>query len=130
MRHRTVTVQFRSGSCEAPIVLEFDSKLESSEAGSMKTTLDLPNELVREMKLRAVIEGRKLKDVAAALLAAGLAAKASQAKVPRARRGAIKLPLFPCSPDAPARQMSMAAISAMEQETQTQEDLERLGLPI
>ena len=52
----------------------FDSKLESWKAGSMKTTLDLPNDLVRELKLRAVHEGRKLKDVAAALLAAGLVA--------------------------------------------------------
>ncbi len=104
-----------------------DSKLGSWEAGSVKTTLDLPNDLVREMKLRAVHEGRKLKDMAAELLAAGLAAKSSQTKVPRARKGSIKLPLFPCAADAPARRMSMAAITALEQEAQTHEDLERLG---
>ena len=39
----------------------------------MKTTLDLPNDLVQEIKLRAVNEGRKLKDVTADLLRAALA---------------------------------------------------------
>jgi hypothetical protein len=38
----------------------------------MKTTFDLPPELVRKVKLRAVNEGRKLKDVAAELLQWGL----------------------------------------------------------
>ena len=38
----------------------------------MKTTIDLPPSLVREMKLVAVHEGRKLKDVAADLLRSGL----------------------------------------------------------
>ena len=38
----------------------------------MKTTIDLPPDLVREMKHLAVHEGRKLKDVAADLLKRGL----------------------------------------------------------
>jgi plasmid stability protein len=38
----------------------------------MKTTIDLPPDLVREMKILAVHEGRKLKDVAADLLRRGL----------------------------------------------------------
>ena len=38
----------------------------------MKTTIDLPPDLVKEMKLLAVNEGRKLKDVAAELLKRGL----------------------------------------------------------
>ena len=38
----------------------------------MKTTLDLPDALMREIKLRAEHEGRKLKDVVADLLAADL----------------------------------------------------------
>jgi len=38
----------------------------------MKTTIDLPPDLVQEMKLLAVREGRKLKDVAADLLKRGL----------------------------------------------------------
>jgi plasmid stability protein len=38
----------------------------------MKTTLDLPQDVVRELKLRAVSEGRKLKDLAADILRSGL----------------------------------------------------------
>ena len=41
--------------------------------GSMKTTLDLPDALVKEVKVRAVQEGRKLKDAVAELLRRGLA---------------------------------------------------------
>jgi plasmid stability protein len=39
----------------------------------MKTTLDLPDELMRMVKLRAVQENRKLKDIVADLLRRGLA---------------------------------------------------------
>jgi hypothetical protein len=41
----------------------------------MKTTLDLPADLVRALKLRAVRDGRKRKDAAADILRAGLAAQ-------------------------------------------------------
>jgi plasmid stability protein len=40
----------------------------------MKTTLDLPDDLVKQLKLRAVHEGKKLKDAVAETLRAGLAA--------------------------------------------------------
>ncbi|MCX5661850.1 MAG: antitoxin [Planctomycetota bacterium] len=43
----------------------------------MKTTLDLPDELVRRLKLRAVRDGRKLKDVTADVLRLGLAVKST-----------------------------------------------------
>jgi plasmid stability protein len=43
----------------------------------MKTTLDLPDDLVRQLKLRAVRDGRKLKDAAADIFRAGLAAETS-----------------------------------------------------
>jgi plasmid stability protein len=39
----------------------------------MKTTLDLPDALVKQVKIRAVREGRKLKDMVADLLRKGLA---------------------------------------------------------
>ena len=53
----------------------------------MKTTLELPDDLVRAIKLRAIHEGRKLKDVIADLLRAGLA------PVPKSgRRNGPKLP--------------------------------------
>jgi hypothetical protein len=43
----------------------------------MKTTLDRPDALVKQVKLRAVREGRKLKDAVADLLRKGLAAARS-----------------------------------------------------
>ena len=40
----------------------------------MKTTLELPDELMRRVKLRAVHRNQKLKDAVAQLLEAGIAA--------------------------------------------------------
>ena len=42
--------------------------------GDMKTTLELPDELFRRVKLRAVHRNQKLKDTVAQLLEAGIAA--------------------------------------------------------
>ncbi len=39
----------------------------------MKTTLDLPDALVKQVKIRAIHDGRKLKDAVADLLRKGLA---------------------------------------------------------
>lgn len=50
----------------------------------MKTTLDLPDELMREVKIRAVHEHKKLKDTIAELLQKGIAAgKARRPKIPK-----------------------------------------------
>ncbi len=46
----------------------------------MKTTLDLPDELIRAVKLRAVAQGRPLKDLVADLLTQALYAPKDQAK--------------------------------------------------
>ena len=60
----------------------------------MKTTWDLPDELVRRVKMRAVQSDRKLKDLAAELLDAGLRAaptalaSATPPKPVRLNRGA------------------------------------------
>ena len=43
----------------------------------MKTTLDLPDDLVKQVKLRAVHDGRKLKDTFAELISRGLAAESN-----------------------------------------------------
>lgn len=44
---------------------KIDRGPENQQNGPMKITFDLPPELVREVKLRAVHEGWELKDVAA-----------------------------------------------------------------
>jgi len=51
----------------------------------MKTTLDLPDDLMREVKIRAVHEHKKLKDTIAELLRKGIAAagKTSRDGIPK-----------------------------------------------
>jgi hypothetical protein len=50
----------------------------------MKTTLDLPDELMREVKIRAVHEREKLKEVIAELLQAALGAgKPRRQRIPK-----------------------------------------------
>jgi hypothetical protein len=60
---------------------------------TMKTTLDLPDELMREVKIRAVHERKKLKEVIAELLQAALGAgKPRRQRIPKPvklRRGFI-----------------------------------------
>lgn len=99
----------------------------------MKTTLDLPSDLVKAIKLRALHDGRKLKDAVADLLRKGLTASTSPK--PAARPSArlttdanTGLPVIVCNPNAPASKMKIKELLALERETQTQEDLERLGL--
>src|SRR6185295_3547501 len=69
----------------------------------MKTTLDLPEELVREVKIRAVQENRRLKDTVADLLRRGL----SQERMPAMVRRRVKLPLVECAHEArPGEEMT------------------------
>lgn len=56
----------------------------------MKTTLDLPDDLMRKVRIRAAEQNRRLTDVISELLTAGLAAE-SQAR-PLGQR--VKLPLI------------------------------------
>ena len=51
----------------------------------MKTTLDLPDELMREVKIRAVHEHKKLKDAIAEFIRKGMAAgnKGRPPKLPK-----------------------------------------------
>jgi hypothetical protein len=102
----------------------------------MKTTLELPDALVKQVKLRALQEGQKLKDAVADLLRKGLAST-SAPMVPRplssprvAKDPATGLPLIVCDPKAPASKMTTEKLIGLEQEAQTEEDLERLGLPL
>lgn len=60
----------------------------------MKTTLDIPDDLLRRMKMRAVQEGRKFKDVAVEIFRSGLAQPRPVANA--AVRQRVKLPLIQC----------------------------------
>jgi hypothetical protein len=65
----------------------------SGNLAFMKTTLDLPDELMREVKIRAVHEHKKLKDAIAEFIRKGMAAgKPGPVKVPKPiklRRGFV-----------------------------------------
>jgi len=75
----------------------------------MKTTLDLPSDLVREMKMRAAHEGRKLRDVATEIFRRGLSA---QTQTPSTSRSLVQLPLIQCSsPVVPSKELTPDELS-------------------
>ncbi len=91
----------------------------------MKTTLDLPVDLVREMKLRAAREGRKLKDVATEVVRRGLANSGS-GEAPVVHR--VKVPLVECRPPAnPADEFTpkKVAVTHLQQEVAWSDDAAR-----
>jgi plasmid stability protein len=101
----------------------------------VKTTLDLPDELVREMKLRAVMQGRTLRDLAADFIrqGLGLAAPRSPQAPPgdsRVQLNPAGLPVIRCSADAPAPGLTVDDLLALEQQSQSREDMQRAGLPL
>ncbi len=74
----------------------------------MKTTIDLPNALVKQIKLRALHEGRKLKDAVADLLRKGLAVPGGtpgkRPAAPVVRDKKTGLPLIKCRHPASPRE--------------------------
>ncbi|MFN2569501.1 MAG: antitoxin [Candidatus Dormibacteria bacterium] len=75
----------------------------------MKTTLELPDELMRAAKIRAATEGRRLKDVMADLIRGGLAAEPKPVGKVRRR---VQLPLIKCPHRAtPAEEMTPARVA-------------------
>lgn len=90
----------------------------------VKTTLDLPSDLVKQLKLHAVLEGRKMKDIVATFIAEGLASRTASVQP---QKGHIALPLFPSKPGARACEMTMEEIIAADQEILSQQDLEHLN---
>lgn len=68
----------------------FEKSWFPSKMGGMKTTVELPDKLVREVKLRAVEEGRKLKDVFAELIVRGLEAESHGSTTVHADNATLK----------------------------------------
>lgn len=96
----------------------------------MKTTLDLPDELMREVKLRAVIQGRTLRDLVADFLRQGLGLSANLPAPAQSPGGMVALnasglPVIRCRADAPATQMRPQDLLTLEQQAQTDEDMSR-----
>lgn len=94
----------------------------------MKTTVDLPDELLQRVKVRAVMRHRRLKDTVAELLRLGLGVDEPDADARKPTRAAITVPLFECSADAPASHMTVEELVALSTDAQAGEDLERLSL--
>jgi hypothetical protein len=95
----------------------------------MKMTIDLPNALLRDVKLRAIHEGRKLKDVVADLLRKGLdaaspiAVTGAHSYLTRDERSG--LPLIQCRhPAAPNERLTPARVAdiLLEQEVSRQDE--------
>jgi plasmid stability protein len=93
----------------------------------MKTTLDLPDDVMRAVKIRAVEENRRLKDTIADLLRRGLA---QELRGPAPVRRRVKLALVVCAHEARRRAAAERLKRAMREElvevgprTWTREDL-------
>jgi hypothetical protein len=90
----------------------------------MKTTLDLPADLLRAIKIRAVQDNRKLKDAVADLLRRGLAREPAAA----VRRTRVRLPLVQCAHRAePQHEITAtrAAAILLAEETDARHDVVR-----
>ena len=101
----------------------------------MKTTLDLPEELVHEVKLRAVIQRRTVKDLVAEFLRQGLGMAApSQVQSPPAgskvQIRANGLPVFKCRANAPASRMNTKQLLQLEQAALAEQDMAHVRLPV
>ena len=68
----------------------------------MNTTLDLPDGLMREIKIRAAREDRTMKDLIADLLRRGLA----ENRQPRPLRNRVKLPFIHGEPADPGEEVT------------------------
>jgi len=110
---------------------QLDGKLVCWFTGSMKTTFDLPDGLVQQIKIRAVQERKPLKRFVADLLVKGLESPQNPGAA-----GTDTLPLgleinehgFPvirCGSHAPAAEMTATELIALEQQTLAHEDLQR-----
>ena len=101
----------------------------------MKTTLDLPDELVRAMKMRALLQGRTLRDLVADFLRQGLGMAPQQAPQAPPQGSMVQtapngLPTIRCNANAPASAMLLQDLLLLEQEAQTAEDLQRASRPV
>ena len=99
----------------------------------MKTTLDLPDELIHAVKVRAVMQRRTVKDLVADFLRQGLgiappvqvAMSPADSMIAMAPDG---LPVVRCQAGAPASSMGAPELLQIEQAALAEEDLRRAGM--
>jgi plasmid stability protein len=99
----------------------------------MKTTLDLPDDLMREVKIRAAIQGKKLKDVMAETIRSGLFPGSNLPERPKptiTKHPDLGFPMVECGPHPPASRMTVEEILKLEQDALAADDLKRAGLAI
>lgn len=117
-------------------VPSIDIKTELWKYVFMKTTLDLPDDLLRAVKVRAARSNRRLKDVVAELLEKGMNQPAARTPTPRGDPSCpdpveispeTGLPIVRSPDDAPIARMNTEEIYALIHRTQEEEDIERLG---
>ncbi len=98
----------------------------------MKTTLDLPDHLVRQVKQRALQQGRTLKELVADYIRQGLHGGTSGSAPPASNGVTVDgagLPVFRCDTSSGKAGIDLAAALQLEQECLMQEDRRRAGLP-
>ncbi|MEB3305708.1 MAG: hypothetical protein VKL58_05780 [Cyanobacteriota bacterium] len=98
----------------------------------MKTTLDLPDHLMRQVKQRALQQGRPIKELVADYIRQGLHGVATLPMA--AKREVLEvdtegLPLFRPDPRLSRDPMDVTTALRLEQDTLMQEDRQRVGLP-
>ena len=105
----------------------------------MKTTLDLPDDLIRQAKLRAVVQGRTLRDLMADFIRQGLGLYpgGGTAPLPPSVESAIEvgsngIPVFKTKPNTgkKAKKVSIEELLALERQVLAEEDLRRVGHPV
>jgi hypothetical protein len=99
----------------------------------MKTTLDLPDEIVREMKLRAVMQGRTLRDLATEFLRQGLGMATPSRVTVFPPDSPIQInengfPVFRSGNNAPAQHMTIEQLLQIEHDALYNEDMQRAGI--
>jgi plasmid stability protein len=98
----------------------------------MKTTLDLPDELIRAAKLRAVSQGRTLRDLVSEYLRQGLGINEQPVIDVQSSPSMIELnargfPQYRCGPSVQIPPENLSALLALEQASLEAEDLQRVG---
>lgn len=94
----------------------------------MKTTIEIPDEVMRMIKIKAVKEGYKIKDLVTLLLKNALASSEKTATPPQ--KGNLAFPLVQCRPNAPITKMSAEEVYKLMHKVLEDDDLANTRLSL